>query len=244
MLWWIIKKYEFDTVQKVPILSVGNSYPYQLHPIWSWDILIPVQIKRTYFFLITDRPNDSPSSFSSIFSAISDLGRSVMGTSATPSADNHAHSRQSKKPVGRRKVVGFDLQRLSAFPDQSTVKGVVSGRGLMQATPPTFLNNRPTPTMFSDLVDILQKKQGVMVLHSGSDHSLATPLTASVQATDRTFFSGNSNKSKFPFDRKIHLMQQLQQQQQQPHFQPVFSPSPSSQTSAIRATPSPQVEIH
>ena len=98
--------------------------------------------------------------------------------------------------------------------------------------------------MFSDLVDILQKKQGVMVLHSGSDHSLATPLTASVQATDRTFFSGNSNKSKFPFDRKIHLMQQLQQQQQQPHFQPVFSPSPSSQTSAIRATPSPQVEIH
>ena len=126
------------------------------------------------------------------------MGRAVMGGT---SESDQPHPRQSKHPPGRRKMVGFDVQRLLLH-DQSTVKGVdKNGRGLLKPSAmPTFINTRQlhngvSPTMFSDLVDIIHKKQGVLVLNKGSP----TP------ATDRTFtFTMPTTTSKFPFDRKIH----------------------------------------
>jgi len=76
------------------------------------------------------RANDSPSSFSSIFSAISDLGRSVMGTSATPSADNHAHSRQSRQTNTDKVVVpGFPNGLPSQVPEGVKIALASAQRG-------------------------------------------------------------------------------------------------------------------
>ena len=162
------------------------------------------------------------------------MGHSVFGAGTPTSSDEDprgAHPRQSKHPPGRRKMVGFDVQRLHDQP----VTGVVhKRRGLLRpsATPP-FLNtitprqlhmNGVTPTMFSNLVNILHKKQGVMVLHNGSGQIVATPIDT---ATDRSFFgSVPPSTSKFPFDRKVHL------QQQQTHFMPIFPSSPTFPTSS------------
>ena len=122
------------------------------------------------------------------------MGHTLMGDSQRPL------QRQSKHPPGRRKMVGFDVQRLASRDGGGA--GVVNSFLRPSKATPLFtssttrqLHNGVTPTMFSDLVDIIHKKQGVLVLNKGSP----TP------ATDRTFtFTMPTTTSKFPFDRKIH----------------------------------------
>ena len=124
------------------------------------------------------------------------MGHTLMGDSQRPL------QRQSKHPPGRRKMVGFDVQRLASRDGGGA--GVVNGLRPSKATPTLFtstttrqLHNGVTPTMFSDLVDIIHKKQGVLVFNKG------TPVT------DRTFtLTMPTTTSKFPFDRKIHLQNQ------------------------------------
>ena len=129
---------------------------------------------------LTDSQN-SPSSFSSIFSAISDAGRAFIG-GGSPSEGRAG--RQSKKKSGRlRKMSGFDVKKLK----NANIKR--SGQ-------------------FSDLVDIFQngQRQGVMVLRSGSGLAFSSPrppVGGVTTATDRSFFPPQK-PSPFPFDRKIH----------------------------------------
>ena len=126
------------------------------------------------------------------------MGHTLMGDSQRPL------QRQSKHPPGRRKMVGFDVQRLASRDGGGA--GVVNSFLRPSKATPLFtssttrqLHNGVTPTMFSDLVDIIHKKQGVLVLNKGSP----TP------ATDRTFtLSMPTTTSRFPFDRKIHLQNQ------------------------------------
>ena len=125
------------------------------------------------------------------------MKHTLMGDSQRPL------QRQSKlHPPGRRKMVGFDVQRLTSRDGGGA--GVVNRLRPSKATPTLFtstttrqLHNGVTPTMFSDLVDIIHKKQGVLVFNKG------TPVT------DRTFtLTMPTTTSKFPFDRKIHLQNQ------------------------------------
>ena len=130
------------------------------------------------------------------------MGHTLMGSDSNN--NQRTLQRQSKHPPGRRKMVGFDVQRLASRDGGGA--GVVNSLRPSKATPTLFtstttrqLHNGVTPTMFSDLVDIIHKKQGVLVLNKGSP----TP------ATDRTFtLSMPTTTSRFPFDRKIHLQNQ------------------------------------
>ena len=133
------------------------------------------------------------------------MGHTLMGSDSNN--NQRTLQRQSKHPPGRRKMVGFDVQRLaSASNRDGGGAGVVNSFLRPSKATPLFtssttrqLHNGVTPTMFSDLVDIIHKKQGVLVLNKGSP----TP------ATDRTFtLSMPTTTSRFPFDRKIHLQNQ------------------------------------
>ena len=134
------------------------------------------------------------------------MGHTLMGSDSNN--NQRTLQRQSKHPPGRRKMVGFDVQRLaSASNRDGGGAGVVNSLRPSKDTPTLFttttttrqLHKGVTPTMFSDLVDIIHKKQGVLVLNKGSP----TP------ATDRTFtLSMPTTTSRFPFDRKIHLQNQ------------------------------------
>ena len=142
---------------------------------------------ENYFAIFSESLADSqnsPSSFSSIFSAISDAGRAFIGGGPAPNNEGRA-GRQSKKKSGRlRKMPGLDVKKL---------------------------RNIKRSGQFSDLVDIFQngQRQGVMVLRSGSGLAFSSPRppVASNQvvttATDRSFFPPQK-PSPFPFDRKIH----------------------------------------
>ena len=124
---------------------------------------------------------NSPSSFSSIFSAISDAGRAFIGGGG--SQEGRA-GRQSKKKSGRLRKMsgGFDVKKLP---------------------------NIKRSGQFSDLVDIFQngQRQGVMVFRSGSGLAFSSPrppvANTPKSATDRSFFPP-PKPSPFPFDRKIH----------------------------------------
>ena len=166
---------------------------------------------------------DSTGSFSSIFSAMSDIGRaSVNAIMGTPSQSNSpAHHRSSKQR--RRKMTGFDVKKLSSM--TSSPIGVAGGGGGFTGggdfiqrgvalNSPRSLSMSPsmkgaTPTHFSDLVDILHngQRQGVLVFRGGSGLAISSPRPpASVpptSATDRTFLV-NTEPSPFPFDRKVH----------------------------------------
>ena len=129
------------------------------------------------------------------------MGHTLMGSDSSNN-NQRTLQRQSKHPPGRRKMVGFDVQRLATASRDGGGAGVVNSFLRPSKATPLFtssttrqLHNGVTPTMFSDLVDIIHKKQGVLVLNKGSP----TP------ATDRTFtFTMPTTTSKFPFDRKIH----------------------------------------
>ena len=151
---------------------------------WKGTFVNPKIIWRFFSESLADSQN-SPSSFSSIFSAISDAGRAFIGGGPAPNNEGRA-GRQSKKKSGRlRKMPGLDVKKL---------------------------RNIKRSGQFSDLVDIFQngQRQGVMVLRSGSGLAFSSPRppVASANqvvttATDRSFFPPQK-PSPFPFDRKIH----------------------------------------
>jgi hypothetical protein len=124
---------------------------------------------------------------------------------------------------------GFDVRKLPPM-----VMGADKRRGLLMMPSPTspdffdttprqsgiFSGATPTPTMFSDLVDILHngQRQGVMVFRSGSGLQAAIssprpppsftsiPIRPSA-STSRAFFSAPSSSpsSPFPFDRRVNM---------------------------------------
>ena len=124
---------------------------------------------------LTDSQN-SPSSFSSIFSAITSPFRS-----SAPLNEGRSGRQSKKKKSGRlRKMPGLDVKKLG-----------IKRSGQFSDLVDIFQNGQ---------------RQGVMVLRSGSGLAFSSPrppVGGVTTATDRSFFPPQK-PSPFPFDRKIH----------------------------------------